>query len=540
MSGLHSSRISCRHSLLLRIIGLRRVYTERVVYRSYGIYITQTMFTELLQVGISLFLLLLVGRWIFQIVYNLFFHPLSKIPGPWFAAISDIPYCWWLLGGRHPYKVLELHNKYGHAVRLAPNEVSFNTSQSWKDIYGHRAGHQVFVKGTFYQGGSFSLGGITSIISERRPEVHKEMRNLLASSFSERAVGEQEKIVAASVDKLVRLVGVRGSGVNGIDLTPLFQSMTFDITGNLAFGESFGALDNDVQHPWISTATGALQLAPLIDAFNHYPTIARFFAVLMHREFKKALSDVKANEDFSYEAVQRRRARETDRKDFLTRILQERDEKLASDRQIAAHASDLVIAGSDTAATALAAIIYFLLQNPYTLEKLTAEVRGSFKRYSDITYSSTTPLQYLHAIILEGMRIYPPVPFALPRIVPEGGDIVDGCFLPGGATVYTNPVATCLSSTNFQDPWSFKPERWIEPSNDIGDSSQPFSLGPRTCLGRALAWLELQTTLAKLIWVYDLQLVDPNLDWHGESRMISLWKKPALMIRATNRGVEIE
>ncbi|OTA69378.1 benzoate 4-monooxygenase cytochrome P450 [Hypoxylon sp. EC38] len=473
--------------------------------------------------------------------YNLFFHPLSKIPGPWLASISDIPYCWWLLGGRQPYKVLELHNKYGPTVRIAPNEVSFNTAQSWKDIYGHRAGHQVFLKGTFYEGGSFSIGGITSIISERRPEVHKGMRNQLSSAFSESAVADQEEIVAASVDKLVRKVGVRGSAEKGVDLTILFERMTFDITGDLAFGESFGALDNEKQHPWISTASGSLMLAPLIDAFSHYPTLARVFAVLMHRQFKKALADVKDNEKFSYEAVKRRRERETSRRDFLTRILQEKAIKGVSDRQIAAHASDLVIAGSDTTATALAAIVYHLLRNPSSLAKLTAEVRGSFERYSDITYSSTTSMQYLHAVILEGLRIFPPVPFALPRIVPQGGDTVDCHFLPGGATVYTNPLATCLSSTNFQDPWLFRPERWIDLSNsDIRDSSQPFSTGSRSCLGRALAWLELQTTLTKLIWVYDLQLIEPDLDWHGSCRMVSLWKKPALMVRAKNRGVEVE
>ena len=47
--------------------------------------------------------------------------------------------------------------------------------------------------------------------------------------------------------------------------------------------------------------------------------------------------------------------------------------------------------------------------------------------------------------------------------------------------------------------------------------------------------------MAKLIWAYDLELVDPTLDWHGESQMqTSLWKKPALMVRVKNRGVSIE
>lgn len=132
----------------------------------------------------------------------------------------------------------------GHVVRVAPNEVSFNTAQSWKDIYGQKPGRQIFIKGTFYDGGNFAGNGISSIISERRPEVHKEMRNSLAGAFSDRAIVEQESLVATSVDKLIRLVGIKGSTEKGVDISTLFESMTFDITGDLAFGETFGALDS--------------------------------------------------------------------------------------------------------------------------------------------------------------------------------------------------------------------------------------------------------------------------------------------------------
>lgn len=502
----------------------------------------RTMFAEFLRAGLTPLALIIAGFWAFQIIYNLYFHPLSKIPGPWIAAISNIPYCSWILGGRQPYKLLELHNKYGHVVRVAPNEVSFNTAQSWKDIYGQKPGRQVFIKGTFYDGGNFAGNGISSIISERRPEVHKEMRNSLAGAFSDRAIVEQESLVATSVDKLIRLVGIKGSTEKGVDISTLFESMTFDITGDLAFGETFGALDSDERHPWISTTLDGLMQGVFIDIFSRYPTLGAILRVLMRSKFEKAVDGVRTNERLCYELVKRRITRKTDRKDFLTRILEDRDPSIVSDRQIAAHASDFVVAGSDTTASSLAAIVYYLLQNTYALAKLADEIRGTFKKYSDIGYLSTASMPYLRAVILEGMRLYPPTPMGLPRLVPDGGDIVDGCPLPGGITVYTSPLSACLASANFQDPWAFKPERWLESdgSNSL-DCSQPWSLGPRGCIGRNLAWLELRTTLAKLLWVYDLQLVDPTLDWHGESRMqTSLWQKPALMVRAHNRGVNTE
>lgn len=64
--------------------------------------------------------------------------------------------------------------------------------------------------------------------------------------------------------------------------------------------------------------------------------------------------------------------------------------------------------------------------------QLQNEVRSAFNRYEDIDATSTATLRYLKAVAQEAMRMYPPLPFALPRVVPEGGATVDGHFLPGG------------------------------------------------------------------------------------------------------------
>ncbi|KAI0378814.1 benzoate 4-monooxygenase cytochrome P450 [Hypomontagnella monticulosa] len=479
-------------------------------------------FTGLFWFGVLSFILI--------IIYNLYFHPLSKIPGPWTAAVSEC------------FKIVELHNKYGKAVRIAPNEVSFNTAQSWKDIYGQRQGHQLFLKGAFYGGGVFATSGITSIISESRPEVHREMRGYLSGAFSDRAVVEQEELVAQSIDKFIRLVDVRGSGPKGVDMSIMFESMTFDIVGDLAFGESFGALDSNKHHPWISNFLDSLTGMVITDISIRYALLGKALQILKRTEIKRSAAKVECHEQRCFEAVRRRILKKTDRKDFLTRILQDRDPKVVSDMQIAAHSSDLLIAGSDTTATGLTGILYYLLQFPSTMAKLNAEIRGTFDQYKQINHASTTPLQYLRGVILEGIRLYPPVSVALPRIVPQGGDTVDGYFLPAGVTVGTSHLAASLSPENFRDPLSFKPERWIgSNTDDILESSQPWLLGPRSCIGRNLAWLELRTTIAKLVWTYDLQLVNPTLDLHGGSKVLAvLWRKPEMMIRVKNRGVAID
>ena len=119
----------------------------------------------------------------------------------------------------------------------------------------------------------------------------------------------------------------------------------------------------------------------------------------------------------------------------MTRILDKRDPKEVSDLQLAAHASDFVLGGSETTATTLSCIIYYLVKNPEIKLKLQDEIRNRYQHYAEINSSTAQHLPYLKAIILEGLRIFPPVPFALPRVVPEAGDSVDGHFLPEGVSL---------------------------------------------------------------------------------------------------------
>lgn len=210
----------------------------------------------------------------------------------------------------------------------------------------------------------------------------------------------------------------------------------------------------------------ALKKGELADVLNRFPALGKTLPILLRYKIRKLSEDTRANEQLSYEAVKRyidhlynlghtvllistrRIARNEKRRDFLSRILEDRDPEVVSDRQIAAHASDLVIAGSDTTATALACIIYYLLQAPTTGAHLADEVRNAFNAYKDITYSSTAMLPYLKAVILEGLRMYPPLPLGLPRVVPDDGDTVGGYFLPGGVRVfYTKPLRVRVSES---------------------------------------------------------------------------------------------
>lgn len=90
------------------------------------------------------------------------------------------------------------------------------------------------------------------------------------------------------------------------------------------------------------------------------------------------------------------------------------------------------MAGGETSGTTMASTIYFVLRNSEVYRKLKAEVRSAFKSYDDITLLSSMQLEYVNAVIKEGMRIFPTAPQGAPRVSP--GMTVQGQFVPKGVS----------------------------------------------------------------------------------------------------------
>jgi cytochrome P450 len=154
------------------------------------------------------------------------------------------------MGGKQPYKILELHEKYGMflsiqskhrlacseksqgpMVRIAPNELSFNTSQSWRDIYAARKDHLPFIKSEFYEGGNFAAESL-SIVSERDPKKHAHMRKYLANAFGDRSLREQESLIQEVVDELIEKLAEFGEHSQGTNMVMWFNLATFDVHWN--------------------------------------------------------------------------------------------------------------------------------------------------------------------------------------------------------------------------------------------------------------------------------------------------------------------
>lgn len=134
----------------------------------------------------------------------------------------------------------------------------------------------------------------------------------------------------------------------------------------------------------------------------------------------------------------------------------------------------LIVAGSETSATALCGSTYLLLSNPDTLSRLTEEVRTAFKTEAEILPHATASLPYLSAVVEEALRLCPPGPGTFPRRVPEGGRVVCDRFVPGGVAVGVHQVSTHRDPRNFARPLDFRPERWLGDPEFEGDNRACF------------------------------------------------------------------
>lgn len=176
-------------------------------------------------------------------IYNVWFHPLRNFPGPTLAAATPLPFVWRLLNGRLVPWNIKLHAKYGEIVRTSPDELSFIGASAWKDIYMARPG---LPKPTF--GMLETPSGVWTMATAPDPENHQRQRKIVSHAFSDRALREQEYIIQRYSDLLIsRLRDQDGE----IDLCRWFHFMSFDMMGELNFGESFNCLRNAENHEWV-------------------------------------------------------------------------------------------------------------------------------------------------------------------------------------------------------------------------------------------------------------------------------------------------
>ncbi|KAL8722376.1 MAG: hypothetical protein Q9181_007501, partial [Wetmoreana brouardii] len=464
------------------------------------------------------------------LVYNVFFHSLRKFPGPKLWAATRLPWCYYQYQGRLHHRLLQLHIQYGHTVRVAPNELSYTHEAVWKTVYGHR-------KEEMGKDPTFRLhtptGAQNILVADR--ETHIRQRRLLAHAFSESALREQEPILQLYACKLLDQLS-HNCNTGSLDMVAWLTFASFDLIGHMSFGENFGCLDKGDYVPFVRAITAmASELT-----FNQ---MWKYWGVMAIRQFftpKELVGQRVKHIRTAMQTVQRRIEKGSQHRDFLHYILSANDEKGMSPAEINVNAFSLSIAGSESTATALAGAFFLVLTHPSVYQRLVDEVRSAHADEEAITLASTHKLEYLDAVSTETLRLYPPVAITLPRRVPAGGELIAGAFVPADMTVGVHHYSTYHHPGNFRCPSDFLPERWLPGTRDAPpfdkdkrDCMQPFSFGPRNCLGKNMARAEMRLLFAKLLFRFDWRLQPGQDGWMRQQKVQGFWQKKPLRCTLT-------
>ncbi|KAL2701816.1 hypothetical protein AAEP93_006114 [Penicillium crustosum] len=400
--------------------------------------------------------------------------------------------------------------------------VSTNSSSAIPAIYSANA---PALKSGFYE--AFAPGMPSSFTTNDK--IYRQKKQILSAAFAPRKLEAMEPLIRLHIDAFCERI----AEARNVDIAVMLGALSIDVLSDLCFGKSFETLNNESERDRILEAMEkSVELVIREGTMHKWPRA--IWKVLHSKEkvikrgyvYQKAIG-----------AMMQQIDSKSERDDFFTNILQARRPDTGEPydkRELMGEAILLLfvqtahipnsfaprltktvcsVAGSDTTSTALTVIIWHLLANPKTMQKLTAEICETFESPEEIKYQALQGLPYLHAVIEEGLRICPPNPGLVPRVVVDrtpGHLAIDGRIFPPGTEIGVCNLSLHHNPLYFDEPDAFLPERWM-PNSDIKCNKgafAPFSYGPRSCLGRNMAYMEMSLTLALLVYRLKLSFAD--------------------------------
>ncbi|KAH7042606.1 cytochrome P450 [Macrophomina phaseolina] len=419
----------------------------------------------LLKASLLLSLLYFIG----SVVYNVYFHPLSKYPGPKCAAASNAP-----------YRFIDARGdlRYGLVVRLGPNRLSYISGRDFKEIYGHRTGGKKLV---------MKDQDVYQPIHD--DEAHGPYRRVFSAAFSDKVLKAQESLIRTYADKLVD--NMRAKAGDWCNAVKLYNCATFEITADLMFGESLGLRDNGQYWPWFAA-----------DRFN------------------KRIARHESGEDKG-------------RPDIWGLTLERKGKELLTLDDLYANGSLLMLAGTETTATLRSGLTYYLLKNPDMIRRVVDEVRALEKeedltleglrwlKYMSACFEEA--LRCYPPVPIALARVSPEDGMAI-----EGEWVPGGTKIECPYWAAYNSESNFERASEFI-PERWLPESSFP--GDKKEVFNPFLLGPRARLGKkqvspgtpffyepftnrfSLAYHEMRIILAKVLWHFDLEISSESENW---------------------------
>ncbi|KAK3941028.1 cytochrome P450 [Diplogelasinospora grovesii] len=465
--------------------------------------------------------------------YLVTYGALRKVPAPFPAQFSNL----WLLSvcraGKRYEVVDEMHKKLGPVVRIQPNHVSICDDEAINVIYGHGNG---FLKSSFYD---VFVSIRRGLFNTRDRTEHTRKRKIVSHTFSLKSISQFEPYIHSNLELFVRQWDnlIESSKTKNadkaahVDCLQWFNFLAFDVIGDLAFGAPFGMLSSGADMAEVRSSPDSPPIyAPAIEILNRRGEVSATLGILPElKPFAKWIPDpfytqgLTAVENLAGIAIACVKARlenppGNQRKDLLERLMEGRDEKgqPLGREELTAEALTQLIAGSDTTSNSSCALLFHVARTPGVMKKLQDELDAAIPDSVDVpTFDMVRDLPYLAAVVNETLRHHSTSGIGLPRQVPDDstGIHLNGYYFPPG-TVLSVPTYSIHHSKEIWGPDAddFRPERWENPTLRQKNAFIPFSHGPRACVGRNVAEMEMKLIVATWARRYEVFLRQDYMD----------------------------
>ena len=442
-----------------------------------------------------------------------------------------------------PFRLGTACRQYGSLTRIGPNDLVTDDAEVLRMINGLRS---PFVRSNWYNATAFSHD-LNHAFCERDDALHAERRTKLIPGYSGRDNVYLEKQVDDRIADLCHLIDQKYTSsvteFRPVDLARICSYFTLEVIYTLAFGNTMGFLEGDTDV--FGYLANQKAMLPVFEWLSTLPAIERFLRTpwiskrIMPRNTDK--TGIGLLFKFAEKAVADRRA--SKHRDMLGSFL---DHGL-SDQEAVQEAVLQIIAGSDTTASSIRMILFFLMTSPRSYRRLTDEIVAAEQRGAlshPVTQDSeATQMPYLDACIKEGLRMWPPVVGLMSKEVPPGGATILGRPVPEGTCIGYSAWALHRKKETFgPDADVFRPERWLvadDTDSRLADMNRTvdlvFGYGKNACLGKPIAQLEMRKTVVELLRRFDVSIVQPEKPFNSINRN-GLFIQDGMLVRFEKRS----
>ncbi|KAI9316548.1 cytochrome P450 monooxygenase-like protein [Zopfochytrium polystomum] len=433
-------------------------------------------------------------------IYNTAFHPLKKVPGPWFAAASPLWIAWQRWNGKLSLTADALLSKYGPVVRISPTMVLVNDGPTVSRIFSRR-----------------DLDTAPKAVRALRVGAHD-----WTVTYPQNHIARERRhpVMIATTTKNLKY------------WRPTFEKNIGTMIHDIA--HTAGTRAEDIVHHLVVMGGSGVDLDPksfpaVVGEYN-FLVIWRLcmpewlFTWLEFGPFRRSRFRVQSSDllfDLGAKLCQQAKATSDSVVDEAPNVYQMFTDKNPktqkgpavpdwTDNELSAEMAGQILAATETTSSALTFILYELTKNQDLLSRLYDELQTSPGT------DALDSLPFLDACIREGLRFRPPVALTGSRLSPPGGLDVLGYHIPAGNVITTQSLSMSRQRPDlFPNAEEFDPTRWLPATN--GEDADallaarrallvPFGVGARRCPGGNMAVDQMRLLLAALVRTFDISL----------------------------------